>query len=158
MRWTMWHVYGSGFDVAGAEPEKIVSFLKAHEDALIAVYPNIAEDEYKEGVTYRALLHDDACDPEEVVEAFENFDYLYGCGSAASFVVAIMRRETGIGFFFPGTTDDGECCVLFSDKAPWEYNDVEKELTYDSLKAIIDKYAEEIGVEAGMDIDLVYAG
>lgn len=156
MHWTMWHVYGSGFDVADAKPEKIVNFLKAHEDALIAVYPNIAEDEYKEGVTYRALLHDDACDPEEVVEAFEDYDDDYG--SVATFIAAIMRQETGIGFYFPSTTDDGECCVLFSDKAPWQYNDVEKELTYDSLEAIIDKYAEEIGVETDMDIDLVYAG
>ena len=153
MHWTMWHIYGPGFDVADAEPDRIRNFLREHEPALAKEAEKI-EDE--EGRTLHELLHDAAISDSEFVDTL--IDLEYKCGNVAPYIGCVMSEETGIRFDTPGTTEDGEDCVMFCPAMPWEYNEKEKPLTQDELFGLIQKYADELGVKFNPDLDLVYDG
>ena len=64
----------------------------------------------------------------------------------------IMGRETGIRFSFWENDDErspspSRPSIMFGYSSPWEYNETEKELSQNSLRLILDRYAIELRTE-----------
>ena len=147
MRWTMWHVTGSGFDVADVEQDHLQDFLVNHLDTLS-----------KDQKSFKGLIESLYQHPLWPITA-EKVQELTDSGTAAEPISYIMFKETGIPFQNPGITDDGEDYVLYCASNPWDMTEKEKALSsYEEIKEIMEPYAEELGLNYEDDVDLIYAG
>lgn len=144
MSWTMWHIYGTGFDLEKAEISAYKKFINNHLASLQAA----TRPEYTNNLL-QSLANDDIT-KDGIRETSNNW-------SIAEPVAIIMSYETNINFDSPGMTDDGEDCILFTAREPWDYSDTEKALTPETLNDTINKYASEFGLKAE-DFDLIYSG
>jgi transcriptional regulator with XRE-family HTH domain len=134
-------VEGRGFYVDDVPDYIVINFLNSHKDAFVR---SEKEQEIYEKVTSGTPLE----------EAFHGYGRLAAdnidCWQSA--VANIMTRETGIGFAFWSCDSEDEqfgnrACIMFTAELPWYYNEVEKELSYDSLSAAADRYARELRCE-----------
>jgi hypothetical protein len=168
-------VYGYGFELP-IDANLFVEFLKNHKD--IFIKSNEEQELYDK---FMALVNeieeeftkDKEIDPEceldfgftddEFADIFEDYccdiTGMYGYGAVIS---NIMNRETGIGFEYQsGDSDcDSDPAVLLSAKLPWNYNDVERKLTIESLVEIIKKYTKELFgyPHSGVGLEVEYYG
>ncbi len=150
MSWTMWHVYGTGFDVSKADPGRFKQFLLNHAEKM----SETMHDESNYSKTIEALR----CN-KFGREEMEDLSYLTDRGTVAELIGMIMTAETNIGFCVPGTTDDGEEYVLFTAMYPWQMNETEKGLdTFEKLFGIMKRYGDELGLKTEEDVDLTYSG
>lgn len=151
MSWTMWHVHGYGFDVAGVTANKLVAFCDNHAKAL---------DSYGNAKLLRDTIAEYKEEPIGDAEFYDGFLEMTEFGAVGDVVAHIIRQETHLDFFSPSLTDESEDCVLFGPAYPWQFNDTENELK--SPEELLDKarpYAAELGVEDTLgEFDLVYAG
>ena len=158
MSWDQWHEYGIGFDTALVEAKKIRSFILKHKET---IKKNIKSDPYNTGRRDAALdkmleyLKQTTKLDRDDIDEYADKLWDRGC---AGLIAMIIIEETGITVYAPGLTDESEDYVLFSAAYPWRYNEKERHLTEDSLIAILEPYADELGVEVEDDVDLIYAG
>ena len=88
-------------------------------------------------------------------EAFKHYEIedpeLIGEGEWGGAISSIIFRETGlrVGFWSPLEYDkfDNRPAIIFSDKAPWLYTELEKSFTESTLKRTLDIYARELRAE-----------
>ena len=160
MGWSMWHVYGTGFNAARVEPEAYRDFICKHAQALRdagwknRLYFGANAAQVKGVDEFVAFLTEDECFPPKIGDLWIYLD----THRAADPVSVIMTQETGVKFDAPGATDEGDDFVLFIAREPWNYNETERNLTQEALFGIMRKYADELGVSFEEDVDLTYAG
>ena len=145
MSWDMWHIWGIGFDVADVDVNKYRQFVVNHKTCL---------DEKKDYRDFLGYILDTAPEDLELTEVLDSINSL----RLADPIAEIMTSETGIRFDAPGISDDDYDCVLFTAAYPWQWNETERSLTEDQLYETMKRYAEELGVEAPGEYDLVYSG
>ena len=151
--WTMWHVCGTGFDVAKVEPQKYRDFIVSHRESLER---SVGKD------TVSNIIYSLTERPSEIGETVPDMDDIrdeMDLCTIAEPVAYIMKTETNIRFCAPGVTDDGEEYVLFTAMNPWRMNETEKGLdTFEKLFGIMKKYGDELGLKTEEDVDLTYYG
>lgn len=151
MSWDMWHVTGTGFDTSFVVPDKYRDFILNHRQSLEAVMDTD---------TVQNLIHYLTERPNELEEYIIDLDDIRDMMSTWTIsepIACIMYEETGIRFDYPGVTEYGEDCVLFTSRDPWNYSQIERDLTYERLREIMGKYAGELGIKVD-NYDLVYSG
>jgi len=146
----MWHISGPGFDVQDARPEKYRKFILKHAASLRAACKTEMDDYFE--LFREGCIRNGRAEAPSIDEAREAWNSI----SASEPVSLIMSYETGIGFDYAPQTDFCEDCVIFRESFPWRYNDKEKSMTFEDLRAIMEQYADELGIEFKKEIDLVY--
>ena len=136
-------VYGYGFELGDLDKDLFAVFLKTHKNTL-------CEDDFdKKYYDMFEKLSEMCYEMEDLEEIFEGFSCdtseQNGIGAVIS---SIIYRETGIRFEYqPGQAEcDGEASVLFSETYPWNFNEVERELTEDAMQEICKEYMTELGI------------
>lgn len=129
--------YGYGFAV-GASDENLKEFLSKHREALLD--PRIVKG--KELLEY--LDNTRNFNPKE--DFFDWECYNNGMEGFLGVIADIMTVETGIRFSYePAQEEAGsEDYIMLVQVMPWYYNDTERNLTEDDLKAICSKYIAEL--------------
>lgn len=136
-------VYGFGFIVDGVTDEKLIDFIKNHEDTFcrypveIVMYDEILE------MTETEI---DICGLTDYFEGYScNCSGQEGRGAVIS---NIISRETGIRVQYEA--GDADCLsypsVLLAEGMPWHLNEKEKSLTKESLTEILLPYVKELGL------------
>lgn len=145
MSWTMWHVCGYGFDVSSAGDAKLLAFIKNHKEALAEDPEFKWVDELPQSCDEGGNFYEDLCEHADNV---------------GDIIAYVIQKETGLGVYGPGLTDESEDCVLFGPCYPWEVNEAEKKLSSkDDVFEALRPYAEELGVEETLGfLDLIYSG
>lgn len=145
MSWDRWHVTGIGMDIENVEPEKYRNFILHHKDF----------------VGYEGIIEY----LEEEPECVNNGDFTdtirdcTGSWTLSEPVASIITAETDIRFGYPGLSENGMDCILFSPAFPWDMNENEKALvSVDSIIDILKPYAEELGLVIDPYIDCIYEG
>lgn len=157
-------VCGYGFACDEVAREAMISFLKSHKETFIRsdnekeLYDEVMMYEYNPFEDDESLLEDDEKpELEEILERYScDNTALEGLGAVIS---NIMSRETGIRFkyYTPDAGCDTPAAVVFREGYPWHDNEVEKNLTEDSLASIFRKYMEELGLSVEPDyLELEY--
>lgn len=136
-------LYGYGFEIGILDKTSLIDFMKNHEDTFCL--SDLDKNYYEK---FRELIQGDfeITDLERIFEGYAcDASGLNGIGAVIS---NIMYRETGIRFEYqPGQAEcDGEASVLFSETYPWNFNEVERELTEDAMKEICKEYMTELGI------------
>ena len=146
MSWTMWHVTGYGFSCENIDPEDFISFCKKHDYAFSkASWATYIKEAFPELPVKKDM---------DIIRELTDF------GTISEIIAGIMRYETGIDFFSPGLTDDGEDVVLFEAKYPWALTKSELALKDTaSLYDVMRSYASELNASGTIgEYDLVYSG
>ena len=133
-----WYIRGIGLNISMVKPEKYRDFILKHVESLKDV---MNEDIVNDLVDYLNDTDDDI-DMDDIREMMPS-------EIISEPIAYMMYQETGIQFDSPKMTEWGEECVLFTTRDPWKYNAVERNLTYERLREIIKKYADELGITIG---------
>lgn len=134
-------VYGYGFEVKNLDKDLFADFFKNHQNTLRK------EDYYKKYCDAFEKLSESDFEMADLEKVFGSFacepSGLNGLGAVVS---SIMYLETDIRFEYqPGQADE-QPSVLFSETYPWNFNEVERELTEDAIREICKKYMTELGI------------
>lgn len=160
-------IYGYGFPVEGKVPQTVrLRFIRNHIDTLKKI-PVERDEDRRDDVAAQfmlalskydldndlSILLKDIIDEDEAVREYlayftidRDIDYRGGF----DIIAAIMTEETGIRFDYEhGQSDEckGEASILLPESMPWLYNDAEKTVTEDGLKAILEKYMKELDLK-----------
>lgn len=149
MSWTMWHVNGSGFDVAEATPEAYKKFVLNHESSLRCAFLWTSIDDF---IRYLKETDMKKVSIDDIRDAWDGI-------AVAEPIAIVIHQETDLHVASPGLSDEGEDYVLFGTLYPWHMTERERKLTsYEELKEILMPYAKELGVPYEDDADLIYSG
>ncbi len=146
-------ISGYGFSVEDLEAEKVLLFAFKHRDAIkglsesldkcLAFY-DFYEEQFK-NKSDKEILKILSSDKSEFMNILdETEDDCSGMSGLGSIPASVISRETGIRVGYE-CGEDGEV-ILFYSCMPWELNDVEKELTQESLKELMFVYMSELGI------------
>lgn len=146
-------ISGYGFSIKGIEAEKILLFAFKHRDAVNGLYEDLDKilsfyDFYEDvlkGKSDEEILNILSLDKNQYSLVLENTeDWCSGMPGFGSIPATVISKETGVRVGYE--CDDYNEVVLFYNCMPWEFNDVEKDLTKDSLKELLLKYMEELNI------------
>lgn len=142
--------YGYGFSIQNVTEKALAAFILKHREVFSA------DEEEKDACDLAELVLKNKTVEDELFIYFDDYENdnsgHTGFGSAIS---NIMSRETEIGFTYEESTSFdryAEKYILFPECYPWQLNDKEKELTEESLFAIMAKYVMELHLDVD-DID-----
>lgn len=142
--------YGYGFSIQNVTEKALAVFILNHRDVFSA------NEEEKEVCELAELVLNDKTVEEELFTSLDDYeDKITGHTGFGGAISNIMSRETEIGFSYEETTSFdryAEKYILFPECFPWRLNDKEKELTEESLFAIMATYVMELHLDVD-DID-----
>ncbi|MDD6990001.1 hypothetical protein [Ruminococcus sp.] len=137
-------IYGYGFSIENVTEETLAQFILNHRNVF-------SKDKEENGVCDLAeqLLKKQAGEYELLRYLSDYEDDNSGNSGFGAVISNIMSRETGILFQYESGQSDcnSKKHILFPECFSWQLNDKEKELTEESLREIMSKYAVELNLE-----------
>lgn len=161
-------IYGYGAKIDTTD-DAIVTFVKAHEETIMESTGRFMAERFDDPnyivKAYNKIL-EAANKKESVKEALSNYWCYHSTGKddegIYGIVADIMWLETEIRFschhrhFIEGLieAEAGEDWIMLDEYAPWEYNDIERNISQNDFNAIMIKYFAELGIKLeSSDID-----
>lgn len=155
-------IYGYGFPTASIYGQHLLRFIANHRDTVKKIWGDDGDavvetidkidiesiDAIKDsGILELEELYDEYADLWDALNAIADDDIAVTEGY--DIIASIITTETGVVFDYERAQSDeciGDPAILLEERLPWEYNDVEKALTEDSLIDILKVYAAELNV------------
>lgn len=151
-------IYGYGFPTEKIYGQHLLRFIANHRDTVKKIWGDDG-DTVVDAIDKIDIESIDIIELEELEECDEyadlwnalntitDDDIFNTCGY--DIIASIMTAETGVIFDYERAQSDeciGDPAILLEERLPWEYNDVERALTEDSLIDILKVYAIELNV------------
>ena len=173
-------VYGYGFETANIYFGETLMFIRNHRDSFKKILParksryadtflEMLDKMKNEDFMHIQNIDDISTDMYDVIgEIYTENPVVMDPDASTNYlldiVAAIIETETGISFEYqPGQSDEGcvgSAAIIMPRCYPWEYNEIEKNLTIEKLENILTPYVKEFNMDPKeiTDIEIEYFG
>lgn len=141
-------IYGYGF-YCDCDDNQLIAFITNHKESF-------CKTEEEKRLCLHLMAH-----AEKECDLKDFYCNTTGLTEKGAIIATIMSRETGIQFRY--YTPDDDCntpaAIVFTEKYPWQLNQIERTLTEETLSAICAKYINELNISEKPDhLELKYFG